>query len=762
MQAVQRLAPGHPPQRCLSGLLLAGATVTGGLAFALAAQHPLGPVLVLSGVFCWVVLTACFPMAWMFAVPAGLPWLNFAPWTGWRVVEEFDLLLLASLAGAYGRWAWDARVQGRPKHQFGIETRNQSPAIGGPRLPLYVMGALLLTTGVSAWRGLTGWQGSGDTGATAWIFQDEHSPLSSLRLAKSLWFAVLLLPLWLRQVQHDGGTSRVYRFFAWGMCAGLAVVACMALWERAAFPGWLNFSTHYRTTATFWEMHFGGAAIDIYLVASAPFAVWFLLEQKRPLPWLAAATLVALALYAVLTTFSRGVYGAVLVPLLLLGIARWATRHRQWWKLLFQSLEQVKWRGRAGLALTLLLLSELLTVTWGGTYMRERFADSETDLLQRLKHWQRGLALMQTPADHLLGIGLGRLPVRYAAQTPVQDALTPNEMPTEFSGRAQVLTEPEPSGQPGKAFLRLSGPATQAQLGGLFSVNQRLGSLQLQLPHRAGTSRPPGLSPESAPGQARFFGVVLQVRTTGVEHTSTPQQKTGPITLLIKLCEKHLIYEGNCHLQAVKVSPSVQSGAMAGPRAWQTVRVVLRPYQNLPVQGILRRSSSLSLSVVDAGETIDIGSIQLWAPDGQLPLQNANFAAGLAHWLPGAGGYYLPWHIDNLYLELLVERGWLGFGAVLGLWAWAVRCLWRSFRNQTPQTPLAMAQAKEATPSLAAANRHASQAPYLAASILACALAGSVSSVLDAPRIGFLFFSLLFLGVLAADGEKNHRCEQLH
>ena len=728
------------------GLLGAGAFALGGLALSLAAQHPVGPALALSAVFFWAVLTACFPTWWLFVLPACLPWLNFAPWTGWRVVEEFDLLVLASLAGAYGRWAWDGFL---PANAFGRY-------VALPKLPLFLLGALVLTTCVSAARGMAGWPGQGDVSFANWMFQDEHSALSSLRIGKSLVFVVLLLPLWLRQIRQDGGTARVYSLFAHGMCAGLAVVASMALLERAAFPGWLNFSTHYRTTASFWEMHLGGAAIDIYLVASSPFAVWFLLAQKRPVPWLAAASLVVLALYAVLTTFSRGVYGAVLVPLLLLVVGRWLAWHQQWWAALTQSLAQVKWRGRAGLALVLVLMAELLTVVVGGTYMRERLADSETDLVQRVKHWQRGLALVQTPAEQMWGIGLGRLPARYAAQGHMQEAKSQNadsqqadtqdEIPTEFSGRAQVLADPPMGGQAGKSFLRLSGPATQAQLGGLFSVNQRLGSLQSQLPKRADSPR----------GQAAFFGVVLQLRVTALQplnFEAGPMQKNGPATLLIKLCEKHLIYEGNCHLQAVKVLPLVaQAGAPAGRGAWQTVRVGLRPYQNLPVQGVLLRSSSLSLSVVDAGQAIDIGSVQLWAPGGQLPLQNSNFSPAMAHWLAGAGSYYIPWHIDNLYLELLIERGWLGLGTVLWLYAWAVHCLWLCYRQQPG---LSVTSAKPATHSQRQGARQTSLVPYLAASVLGCALAGTVSSVLDAPRIGFLFFSLLFLCALAGYGDKK-------
>ena len=58
-----------------------------------------------------------------------------------------------------------------------------------------------------------------------------------------------------------------------GLVAGLVFASLAILWERLAFPGLLNFSSDYRTTALFWEMHVGGAALDGFLALTAPFAV---------------------------------------------------------------------------------------------------------------------------------------------------------------------------------------------------------------------------------------------------------------------------------------------------------------------------------------------------------------------------------------------------------------------------------------------------------------------------------------------------------
>ena len=76
---------------------------------ALAWRHPLWPAPVLSAFLAWCVVAAWWPRAWLWLVPALLPLLNFSPWTGWIVFEEFDLLLLGALAGGYGRLALGGR-----------------------------------------------------------------------------------------------------------------------------------------------------------------------------------------------------------------------------------------------------------------------------------------------------------------------------------------------------------------------------------------------------------------------------------------------------------------------------------------------------------------------------------------------------------------------------------------------------------------------------------------------------------------------------
>jgi len=65
-----------------------------------------------------------------------------------------------------------------------------------------------------------------------------------------------------------------------GLLVGEGFDGLAVLLERAAYPGLLDFSTSYRATATFWEMHVGGAASDACLALATPFAAWALWSAR--------------------------------------------------------------------------------------------------------------------------------------------------------------------------------------------------------------------------------------------------------------------------------------------------------------------------------------------------------------------------------------------------------------------------------------------------------------------------------------------------
>ena len=87
-------------------------------------------------------------------------------------------------------------------------------------------------------------------------FAGYSDALNSWRVFKSLGFALLFIPL--LRGHLTPATAVAPTLLAKGVVTGLTLVALATLWERAAFPGAVDFSAHYRTVALFWEMHVGG------------------------------------------------------------------------------------------------------------------------------------------------------------------------------------------------------------------------------------------------------------------------------------------------------------------------------------------------------------------------------------------------------------------------------------------------------------------------------------------------------------------------
>lgn len=635
--------------------LLALACSAAGVVLALA--HPVSPVLALVGFYAAVVVALWLPGIWLFAVPACLPFLNFAPWTGWLIFDEFDLLLLAVLAAGYLRLA---RLPRDTPFRW-----TQPLTFPCAIVSLFAAASLLSLA-----------RGGLDAGGFTWgWFQGYGDPMNSLRASKSLLWATLCIPL-LQDALRQSVLHSCKRL-AVGMVVGLVVVTLVVLWERAAFPGWFNFTSKYRTTALFWEMHVGGAAIDAYLALATPFVVWALRAARQPWQWACGALLAVLVTYAGLTTFSRGVYLSMVAPLLLLGLLLWVQKAGLDLRALAVGLWQRRWphgwRAKAAWALSIALVAEVVGVLNGGSFMASRLTTTERDFGSRMAHWQRGLDLLRDPVDWLAGIGLGRLPSHYTSSYPEG----------EWSGH--VAWRPGQGAEP--PVMRVSGPDTDDALDGLFAATQRV-----------------------SPMPGARYRATLQVRVD------------APVGVYLQLCERHLLYPARCQDAYLPLKPTADPAS----HPWQRIEVPLRGPNFQGGPWFAPRLGMLSVMVLGAGTHADFRFIGLKSTDPQELLANGDFAHNLAHWFPAARFYFLPWHIDNLVLEVLVERGLPGlllWGALMGT------ALWQLVLGRACRQPLA---------------------PYLAASLSGVLLVGLVSSVMDVPRVAFLLFLLVFFALQLA------------
>jgi VanZ family protein/O-antigen ligase len=335
--------------------------------------YPLNAAVLGTGlaVYAWVLWRN--PTHWLFWVPALLPVLNLAPVSGRIMFDELDALLLVTLAVLY----------------FRLPERSRTASSWLPFALMGVSAALSLIAGL--------WS---PPPLDANTFANYQSSFNALRLGKGFLWA-LLLGFWMRR--YGFSMQRMANRFAHGMTLGLLFTAGWVVWERAAYPGFLNFEEDFRVTGPFVEMHTGGGAIEAYLVAAMPFA--FLLWRRAatmPVRLLAGLTMI-LAGYALGVTYARAGYIGMLaaVAVLLLGLG---------WRVLAHL-----WRGRSALSLTILVsLVGAVSVLplFLGDYMPKRFSNTARDAEVRTGHWRDSLAMMQ-PSEWLVGVGLGRYPGTY-------------------------------------------------------------------------------------------------------------------------------------------------------------------------------------------------------------------------------------------------------------------------------------------------------------------------------------------------------------
>ena len=326
----------------------------------------LAPILLL-----YIALMCWRAQSWLFALPALLPVLDLAPWTGWFFLEEIDLLLMITAGFAYWRLA------------------GSKPKVRLPAFAAFCIAGISLAYLAGLYRGLLPLPAL-DANALA----SHLGRFNSLRVGKSWFWALVLLPVLLRDAGPQLGNIR--RYFIPGMLLGLALVSAADIWERRVFPGLMDFSSDYRTTAPFSGMNTGGAALDGYLALAFPFVAMWLLTSRSWRQNGVAIALLAMAAYAGLSTFSRGLYAAyAAAALIIAGFWLWGA---------FRTSKVKPWRcAGAGVAAALVVLA-LAQVFSSSGY--RGFAAALTLLLAAAWLATRPMPWKLLPANVLGAVGL--------------------------------------------------------------------------------------------------------------------------------------------------------------------------------------------------------------------------------------------------------------------------------------------------------------------------------------------------------------------
>jgi hypothetical protein len=266
------------------------------------------------------------PVWWLPLWLALLPILDRTPYTGNGFFTESDALLGALFI------ALGIRGMAAPVMRSQPDGMHLRWTVG----PLIALTLLWLSYIVALLRGLLPLP---DVDVGSFVLFD--GGFEAVRIARGPLLALWCLPLLSRW--HPPAL----RTMPWAAVLCLLGVAGAVLIERVSFTSLTDFTTDYRTTGSFWEMHVGGAALDGALVLTWPFAVWAAVRGHGALR-IVAGLAALLGAYAVLAGFTRSTYAAAFISLLvLLIVSLWRPTERT------ARARAIRWPVAALIAITL-------------------------------------------------------------------------------------------------------------------------------------------------------------------------------------------------------------------------------------------------------------------------------------------------------------------------------------------------------------------------------------------------------------------------
>lgn len=742
-----------PVQRGLA-LLPASAAVYG------VWHYPIVGTALAAGLLVFGALCVRFPGFWLFGIPFLLPLLDLAPWSGRLYLQELDLFLLVTLAVCL----WQG--------QYRVSQRRRFP--GGVRL------ALTAFTASYVWSLYAGLSPFPAPGANA--FSSYYSNYNALRIARGfLWAVILLRPLSLLH-RRDPAMARVY--LLGGIVTGLLGTTFVALWERGVFhdvlygadryarlQGLLDFTTPYRITGMFSGMHTGGESIDGYLALAWPCALIAILviPRQRWIMLLGAVTL-PLALYAIVSTFSRASYLALAVSIAIFALGFMATIIRRAGALsasvsvvtsgaLF-ALGALAFNQGGVIALGAVLFGFgacaiacfwrpalkpiSLFIVAGGAIALTATLSYRAQITSKWVSVEPSTALQWAPALAVVSVLLGLPAGRYARRAlsvkefgvaaimtaVVVSTLIPAtfgyRMESRFATVRSDLTGRVahwidaltllPSGWKTKisgiglgAFPRLYLMAYPKKIDGVSVLAEDGGNTRLQIMGGKDVK----VSQRVALPAFAAYAFRMDYRLLDEE-----------ANLRVQVCRRHMIHPSEYN----HACRSLERNLKSTRGTWQKFEF---PFElgdlGLDSQNLGR--PPLVLEIANRREyrlmfkppaTIQIDNVELIDARGFNHVANGTFENGMDRWFPLYDFNHLPWHIKNLYVHLYFEQGALGVMSFLALLVLALRR------------------------GLASALQGDIFAFGIVVSLLGFSTVGLVGTLFDEPRIMLLFFLLMF------------------
>lgn len=204
------------------------------------------------------------------------------------------------------------------------------------------------------------------------------------------------------------------------------------------------------------------------------------------------------------------------------------------------------------------------------------------------------------------------------------------------------------------------------------------------------------------PGRA--YRIQLDVRTSA---------ESAALTLPV--CEKAMLYSFTCAWNTLKFS--------SDEGQWQRHEIRIQTDRFGPPGSPFQRPVKLAMFNQNKATLIDVDNVALIDDTGRNLVRNGDFSKGMQRWFFSTDSH-LAWHAKNLFVHVLFEQGWLGLGALVSLLAAAGLTLMRR-------------------------AGHDAMALTAFISLTSFLIVGLVDSLIDEPRLDFLFFWLLAIALVS-------------
>ncbi len=702
------------------------------------------------------------PYFWLLALPALLLTYDLTPWSGRAGLNEFDMLLLVTLS-----LGW-LRV---PKSKPGI-----GPVVCNRNVlavwVVYLTGLLVVALQ----------QGLPQLGSMHTLVY--YAPDITLLQTRGMLYGLLLSTLWFPLYGHD--PRRCQRWTLIGACLGASALALVILWERGVFNdllssgayyqrlrSLLDFSSTYRVTGSFSEMHTGGETIDGVLMWVVPFSLASMLYFRGPWQWLAMLAFLGSS-YGVASSFTRTTYAAYGVCLLFFFGVLLARRrstlaqlHAYDWLTLAANLAVLGLLGTvfrlsgyigvlaSGLMLALGLVASayprygrrlwLLLPAYGllallGVYgqLTSKWADQGLVPTLTLAAIFCLIALFgvffvrrfSCPPGPLLWVGVTLLMLS-ALMGSVLGGHRMSERVTT------VTTDLEKRVDHWSRVLEAmnAGPATI-----WFGMGKGQFPYAYALAHPNSAKSAGGVRVFSDPEQGDYLRLVtgsdlkLAQRVKVIPDTRYQirirLRATEDSSLTLGFCERNILYASDmnvmCSARWVKVR-STNGDWVEHEVRIQSKRVGRKPpWKRWPTVFYLKNAGAVAVDIE-----------HVWVQANGQPansIRNGGFRQGLDYWFYYNDFKHLQWHIKNLYLAIYFELGVLGVILVGGVVGMAV---YRGARKALSGEPLALAA-------------------WL--SVVSVLVVGVMGNPLDSARASLLFYWLINI-LLFTRFQRHSLCE---